>query len=282
MARVLGRFGALSLGLGAGGFVVSQSIYNVDGGHCAVIWHRLHGVEEGRVIGEGTHLRIPLLEYPTTFDVRLRPRAMSTRTGTKDLQTVQVSLRVLSRPIKESLPKLFKELGEDWDERVLPSLMTEVLKATVAQYDAEQLLASREKVSRQIREALNDRAAAFGVKLDDVSITHLVFSADFSQAIEAKQVAQQEAERSKFQVQKAEQEKKAAIIKAEGESTAAELISQALKSGGNAAIEVKRIDAAREIADALAGSRNVVYLPSGMNMMMAMPAAKASAPAPMQ
>jgi prohibitin 1 len=140
-----------------------------------------------------------------------------------------------------------------------------------AQFDADQLLTQREKVSRTIRESLNERAAEFRLILEDVSITHLMFSREFTQAIEAKQVAQQDAERSKFMVMKAEQEQKAAIIKAEGESEAARLISEALRKGGNAVIDVRRIDTARDIAEALAASRNVVYVPSsGVQMLMPM------------
>ena len=157
---------------------------------------------------------------------------------------------------------------------MLPSIVNEVLKATVAQFDADQLLTQREKVSRQIREALNERASEFGLILDDVSITHLMFSKEFTTAIESKQVAQQDAERSKFVVMKAEQEAKASIIRAEGEADAAELISKALKDSGSAMIDVKRIDAAKEIAEALAGSRNVVYVPggaNGSNLLMSLP-----------
>ena len=73
--------------------------------------------------------------------------------------------------------------------------------------------------------ALAKRAAEFNIILEDVSITHLMFSKEFTTAIESKQVAQQDAERQKFVVLKAEQEKKAAIIRAEGEGEAADLIS---------------------------------------------------------
>jgi prohibitin 1 len=166
-----------------------------------------------------------MVTYPTVFDVRVRPRIVSSRTGTKDLQQVQISLRILSRPKPEALPEIMINLGEDWDERVLPSIVNEVLKATVAQYDAEQLLTEREAVSRKIRVALEKRAGEFNIILEDVSITHLMFSKEFTTAIESKQVAQQDAERSKFVVQKAEQEKLAVVILAEGEGEAAELIS---------------------------------------------------------
>jgi len=90
----------------------------------------------------------------------VRPRIVSSRTGTKDLQQVQLSLRILSRPKKEKLPEIMINLGEDWDERVLPSIVNEVLKATVAQYDAEQLLTEREAVSRKIRCVCAAAAAA--------------------------------------------------------------------------------------------------------------------------
>ena len=82
----------------------------------------------------------------------------------------------------------------------------------------------------------------------DVSITHLAFGREFTRAIEAKQVAQQESERAKFVVAKAEQLKQAAIIRAEGESEAAVLISQALAVNGTGLIEVRRIDVRSRLA----------------------------------
>lgn len=224
------------------------------------MWDRISGVSEG-VINEGSHFRIPLLQYPIIFDVRIRPRVIATRTGTKDLQQVTISLRVLARPQEDKLPIIYRNLGEDYYDRVLPSICNEVLKATVANYDAEQLLTLRERVSREIREALSERADDFNLVLEDVSITHLAFGTEFTRAIESKQVAQQDAERSKFVVAKAEQEKRAEIIRAEGEATAADLINKALGENGDAVIAVKRIEAAKEIAQTLAVARNVTYLP---------------------
>jgi prohibitin 1 len=107
------------------------------------------------------------------------------------------------------------------------------------------------------------RASEFNILLEDVSITHLSFGQDFTAAVEQKVIAQQEAERAKFVVEKAEQEKMAGIIRAEGESTAASLLSTAYQKSGQAHLELRRIEAAKDIAATLGNSRNVTYLPGG-------------------
>merc|ERR1719376_901923 len=91
---------------------------------------------------------------------------------------------------------------------------------------------------------------------------------EFARAIEQKQVAEQEAERQKLVVAMSEQERQATVVRAEGEADAAKMISEALKEHGSGLIEVRRIDAAKDIADALAKSPNVMYMPQGQQMLL--------------
>lgn len=172
---------------------------------------------------------------------------------------VQISLRVLVRPDQNNLQYIYRTLGQDYDERVLPSIVNEITKAVIAQFNASELLTKRDFVSRHIRESLVRRAAEFKIVIEDVSITHLAFSKEYTAAVEAKQVAQQDAERGKYVVEKALQEKRKIVIRAEGEAKSAELIGKAIQNNP-AFIQLRRIETAREVAQIVAQSTNKVFL----------------------
>ena len=189
MEAALNRMMTLGGGMLAAGVFANSFIFVVDGGERALKMDATRGLLP-IVYGEGMHFRIPGLQRIENFEIRSRPTLVPSSTGTKDLQNVDIALRILYRPDPAKLPEIYNNIGKDYDKRILPSISNEVLKSIVAQYNAEQLISMREKVSSEIRDVLARRALEFNLILDDVSITDLQFSHDFAQSIEAKQVAQ--------------------------------------------------------------------------------------------
>lgn len=246
---------AVASGLAYGTY---NSVYTVPGGHRAVVFNRLIGMKDS-IYGEGLNFNIPWFERPVIYDIRTRPVNLQTLTGSKDLQMVTIAVRVLHKPEPSQLVWIYRMLGTNYDERILPSIMNESAKAIVARYNANELLTKREQVSREVSIDLQRRAAKFNVVLDDVAITHLSFSPEYARAVEAKQVAQQDAEKAKYVVLGAQQEKKTIITRARGEAESAELIGLAVKKNPGF-MKLRRIDAARDIADIVAKSGNKVYL----------------------
>lgn len=135
MERFFDRLGMLGVSMLASGLIANQFLFTVDGGHRVVVFHKTKGVLE-KIYGEGMHFMIPFLMEPKHFETRSRYRLISSATGTRDLQQVELTLRLLFRPQELQLPRIWNKYGPDYDEKILPSIGNEVLKQVVAQFSA--------------------------------------------------------------------------------------------------------------------------------------------------
>lgn len=270
--KVLGRFGslgALPIGIaftGLAGWTAYNSVYFVQGGFRAVKFNAITGLQD-RTYGDGANFAIPFIETPVIFDVRNKPAEVITSSGSRDLQMVNMAIRVLYQPNVDNLHHIYRNLGVNYPETVLPSLVNEIIKAVVAQFNAADLLVKRPEVSQRIAITLAERAKRFNIDITDVSITQMSFGKEYTNAVESKQIAQQMAERAKFRVEQAQQEKKGMILLAEGEAQSAKLIGDAVKSSP-AFLELRRLEAARTIAKSVGKSSNGQYYLDANTLMM--------------
>lgn len=257
--------GALAAGVG-----VYSCCFIVYPGEACILYNKITGLKES-VYGEGLQCRILGLDDIKRFNIRVRPRTLQTMTGTKDLQMVNIRLRVLFRPMVDRLPQLYRTFGVDYDERILPSISNEILKAVVAEYKAEELIQKRDAVSARVYQLMQEKVNQFGLALEDLSLVDIQFGHDFMAAVEQKQVAQQEAERYRYVVMENEQKRRAAVVRAEGEAESARLISNAIQNSGAGLLELRRIEAAVEVAKQLASMPNTTFVPGESSMLLNMP-----------
>ena len=118
----------------------------VEGGHRGVLFSRLGGVGD-HLFGEGMHLRVPWLQWPLIYDIRSRAYKVVSPSGTADLQMVDIGLRVLYRPNPVKIQEIAQQIGDDFSDKILPSIIHETLKSVIAEFSAQSLLTEREKVT---------------------------------------------------------------------------------------------------------------------------------------
>ena len=182
------------------------------------------------VLGEGLHFRVPFVQSVHTISVRVQKNDVKAEAASKDLQDVNMDVVVNYHIDPVRVNKVFQQIGDNSDvfERIISPNTNEVIKASTAQFTAEEIVRKRQELKDKIDKGLIDRLVTYGVVLDDVSLTNVDFSKEFNEAIEAKQVAEQESLKAKFIADKAIREAEARVNKAKGEAEAQRLQQQTL------------------------------------------------------
>ena len=194
--------------------IAFNSFVVVDPGHTGVVV-TLGSVNEG-VMQEGIHAKIPFVQSVVKIDNRIQKLEVNTEAFSKDLQSVKTILAINYRVDTAKSYSIYKNIGADYENVLVVPAVNEVLKATTAQYTAEQSVTNRVLISDGLVKGLNEKLNDLGLYVTDVNIIDFDFSDAFITAIEEKQVAQQ-------QLLKAETEKQTAITNAQASAEAAKI-----------------------------------------------------------
>jgi len=195
-----------------------NSFHIVPAGHSGVVVQL--GAVQDDVLVEGFHFKLPFIQEVVDTEVRVRKAQSDQTAASKDLQVVSTTIAVNYHVNPNSVQKLYKHVGLEYQERIVEPAIGESLKAVTAQYTAEELISKRPEVSARIKESLGLKLAQYHIVLDEINITEFRFSDDYNKAIEQKQIAEQQALKAKLDLQRIEIEAQQTIesAKAEAES----------------------------------------------------------------
>jgi regulator of protease activity HflC (stomatin/prohibitin superfamily) len=223
------------------GVVASSSVKIVDAGNRGILTHWSAVDLTSAPLDEGIHFVIPFQDEVVQMEVRTLKYDTSTRSASKDLQTVQTTVTVNYHPDTERVHFLYKEIGLSYENRVIQPAIDETVKQVSANYNAEELITKRPLVKADIENAIRDRLTQFYVVTEVISITDFEFSPLFAKAIESKVEAEQKAQKAENDLIRIEVEARqleaqavgtaaANIAEAQGEAEAISIINRALSS----------------------------------------------------
>jgi regulator of protease activity HflC (stomatin/prohibitin superfamily) len=184
------------------------------------------GKVQNTVFDEGIHVMIPLVHTVRKLSVRVQNQEISAEASSRDLQDVYSDVALNWHIIPEETHLIFQQIGDEEDitEHIINPSVEEVLKAVMAKYTAEEIITKRGEVKAGVDETLTTRLQSYHVAVDDISLVHVHFSKRFRDAVEAKQVAEQEAKQADFIALKAKKEAEATVNLASGEAAAQQVL----------------------------------------------------------
>lgn len=180
-------------------------------------------------INSGVVIKAP---YPfqalDTFDIRTQKDSADVAAASQDLQDVNATIVTNYHVDGSKIGTLYTTVGTDYKARLIDPAIQESFKATTAQYPVSDMVTKRPELKAKALEILKDRLAKRGIIVEDISVTNLKFSPAYAQAIEQKQVAQQQADQAKYLAEKATNEAAAKVAAAKGEAEAQSIVQQSL------------------------------------------------------
>lgn len=198
------------------------------------------GAVQEKVLTEGIHFKIPIMQTVVLMDVKIQKAKTDASSSSSDLQDVDLSVALNYHIIPDKANLVYQTIGVEFKERIIDPAIQEVMKAVSARYTAEELITKRPAVSREMQESLTNRLLVSNISVDAFAIINFSFSQTFTDAIEAKQTAEQNALKAKRDLDRIKVEAQQTIAAATAEAEALRLQKMNISPD---LIELRKIEA---------------------------------------
>jgi regulator of protease activity HflC (stomatin/prohibitin superfamily) len=224
---------------------LQDTVVIIPAGHRGVVFDSVKGVLPVS-LKEGINYLTPYLQSAIVMDVRVQKAEFTASAASKDLQIVHTTIAVNILPDADQVPWIYKYVGVDYAEKIVHPAVQEVLKASSALYTAEELVTKREQVKQVINDELAKILKKSNIILKETYLTDFQFSPEFEKAIEAKQVAEQDALKAQRDLQRIKIEAEQQVAKAKAEAQGLQMQKQAITAE---LLELRRIEMQKEAID---------------------------------
>lgn len=185
-------------------------------------------------VGEGLHFKVPFAQKIIKMDIKTQKYEAAASAASSDLQIVTSNIATNYHLESSAVPSIYREIGLDYQARIIQPMEQEVVKSITAKYTAEELITRREEVRVEIKNHLYERLSPRGILVEEVSITNFDFSPSFNEAIEAKVTAEQNALAAKNKLEQVRYEAEQRLTVARAEAEAIRIQAEAITSQGGA------------------------------------------------
>jgi regulator of protease activity HflC (stomatin/prohibitin superfamily) len=199
--------------------------------------------EINRVVSPGIAFRIPFVDQVIKMEVRTTKEEVEASAASNDLQIVTSNVVIQYNVIPGDVGLLYEEVGTSFRERIIKPAIQDAIKATTANFNAEELITKRNEVSEQMEEVLKERLLEAYINVTNVDVVDFNFSASFNEAIEAKVTAEQDALREENRLRQIEFEAQQIIETAKAEAESIRIQAQAIQQqGGKDYVQLKAVE----------------------------------------
>lgn len=206
----------------AAAFIAANSFTIVPAGNTGVVLTL--GKVSASSLSEGFHIKAPFIQSVEDMSNKIQVYETPASAVSKDLQTVSSTIAVNYRLVSDKSPDMYKNVGVDYQTVLITPVVQECMKSATAKYNAEQLITERAAVSDEVKTALDSKLNSYGIYIEKFNIVNFDFSGEFNNAIEAKQVAEQNLIKTKTEQEQAiviaEANAKQKVISANAEAEA--------------------------------------------------------------
>ena len=182
-------------------------------------------VQQG-TLEEGVNFKIPFVQSVQNVDVRVKKFETDANSSSKDLQEISSTVALNYRIDSGAADQLLKNIGTAYESTIIAPAIAECVKAVTSQYTAEELITKRTSVSAEMKEQLSEKLSDKYIIVDSFNIVNFGFSEQFNKAIEEKQIAEQNALKAKYDLERIKTEAEQEITQAKAEAEALRLKSE--------------------------------------------------------